>query len=122
MSDRKRYGAGDYEQSNRLTPASPEPRSWKPFQPSETGPEARVKSDYGFDRVRAGRPAMRLERSFWSRTRDEVRSWFGDRNAEARRTADLELAHGVDWEARDPHDDDDDVVWHGDRNLPPPPR
>jgi hypothetical protein len=29
-------------------------------------------------------------------------------------------AHGLDRETHDPHDDEDDVVWHGERNLPPP--
>ena len=42
------------------------------------------------------------------------------RTSEARRTADVARAHGFDPEARDPHDDEDDVVWHGERNLPPP--
>jgi hypothetical protein len=122
MSAPTRYGAGDHEQIHRDTPPEREPLGWKPFKPSESGPEARVKSDYGYGRLEAGAPpaAMREERSFWSRTSDEIRSWFGDRSAEARRTADLARAHGIDPNTRDPFDDEDDVVWHGDQNLPPP--
>ena len=117
------YGAGDHEQTHRDTPPAAEPLGWKPFKPSESGPESRVKGDYGYGRLEDGGPpvaAMHEERTFWSRTSDEVRSWFGDRGAEARRTSDLARAHGIDPESRDPHDDDDDVVWHGEQNLPPP--
>jgi hypothetical protein len=116
-----RYGAGDHELSHRADFPKAEPLGWKPFKPSESGPEARVQSDYGYDRLtqpaRTIQP-MREERSFWSKTSDEIRSWFGDRKAEARRTEDLAREYGVG--AHDAPDDDDDVVWHGEGNLPPP--
>lgn len=122
MSTPTRYGAGDHEQTHREAPKTAESSGWKPFKPSESGPESRVKSDYGYGRLEPGDspPAMQEERNFWSRTSDEIRSWFGDRHAEERRTADLARAHGFDPTTRDPHDDEDDVVWHGERNLPPP--
>ena len=120
MSAPNRYGAGDHEQTRRGASPPDHDLGWKPFQPSQSGPESRVKSDYGYGRLEARPPMAQEERSFWSRTSDEVRSWFGDRSAEARRTADLARSHGFDPETRDPHDDEDDVVWHGERNLPPP--
>lgn len=122
MSTPPRYGAGDHDLTHRETPQTQESVGWKPFKPSESGPESRVKSDYGYGRLEAEAPARRPpeERSFWSRTTDEIRSWFGDLHAEERRTADLARAHGFDPSSRDPHHDEDDVVWHGDQNLPPP--
>ncbi len=120
MSAPNRYGAGDHEQTQRDGAPPTQGEGWKPFRPSESGPETRAKSAYGFERLHSTPGAMAEERSFWSRTRDEVRSWFGDHGAEARRTADVARAHGFDPETRDPHDDEDDVVWHGERNLPPP--
>jgi hypothetical protein len=123
MADPSRYGAGDYELTHRDPPPTSEPLGWKPFRPSESGPEARSQAAYGYSHMGAAAEPdqiapLREERSFWSRTRDEIRSWFGDRDAEARRTADVARSHGI--EAVDPHDDDDDVVWHGQSNLPPP--
>jgi osmotically-inducible protein OsmY len=115
--DNRRYGAGDYEQSqggrDDYGRSGPAPRreyeedyrsdrqgAWPSYQPGRDSPAAHDRSGYGWrgeagpsgrsDEWRGARDSRGEDRNFWNRTKDELASWFGDRSAEQRRRADGE--------------------------------
>jgi hypothetical protein len=110
MADRwtedRAYGAGDYTEQrwgrDHAGRRAAEDRHWRAYEPGHDSPAWREESGprWRFDgpeRYHDGRresewrpqPGERPHhRGFWDRAADEVATWWGDRDAEARREAD----------------------------------
>lgn len=94
------YGYGnDWDRGNRGG-YRPERSNWdRPRYNQDYGSGQRGYSDQGYDR----------DRGFFERAGDEVRSWFGDSEAERRREADMR------YDARQAQDDDHYTGWRRER-------
>ena len=96
----RRFGVGDYEPSRSWGDDErrfSDQNRWRPYDPGMTSAAGRDQGGVRWhgEAGPSPRDASRTEdrgedRSFIDRARDEVATWFGDRDAEARRRADGE--------------------------------
>ena len=63
------------------------------FLPRRYPEEERYRRDYDRGYRRPGEPRFGEERGWWERTKDEVKSWAGDEDAERRRRVDQAHSH-----------------------------